>query len=66
MKRQKCTVPSCGDDSVPGLIRGHGKCQYHWNVGAFGQQWADKCRRRDAEEIARTSAPDSKGNAGHA
>lgn len=60
MKRQKCTIPGCGDDSVPGLIRGHGKCQYHWDVGAFGQQWADECRRRDAEETAGASSPESK------
>jgi hypothetical protein len=39
---QKCTV--CGKPSIPGLIAGCGKCQYHWNVGVFGKEWADKVR----------------------
>lgn len=34
-----CT--QCGKPGIPGLIRGAGKCQYHWNVGSFGQEWAD-------------------------
>ncbi len=37
---QKCTL--CNEKSIPGLLKGHGKCQYHWNVGAFGKEWADK------------------------
>ncbi len=36
---QKCTV--CGRRSVPGLLAGAGKCQYHYNVGQFGKSWAD-------------------------
>lgn len=33
----------CGKPGIPGLIKGAGKCQYHWNVGAYGKEWADKC-----------------------
>ena len=36
----KCTL--CGAKSIPGLKKDNGKCQYHWNVGAFGKEWADK------------------------
>ena len=35
-----CTI--CGKSGIPGLIKGCGKCQYHWNVGVYGQEWADK------------------------
>jgi len=37
---KKCTL--CEKKSIPGLLKGNGKCQYHWNVGAFGKEWADK------------------------
>lgn len=42
-----CTI--CGQPGVPGLIAGQGKCQYHWNVGAFGKLWADHCEDRKRE-----------------
>jgi hypothetical protein len=42
MSGQRCTI--CGRPSVPGLIRGHGKCQHHWNVGVFGAEWADRVK----------------------
>lgn len=29
-----CTL--CGAVGIPGLIRGAGKCQAHWNNGAYG------------------------------
>lgn len=45
MSHQKCTV--CDNPSIPGLHKGHGKCQYHWNVGAFGKVWADECEKRE-------------------
>ena len=51
MKKQVCTV--CGKNSIPGLKRGCGKCQYHWNVGAFGRDVADKAeadRRAKVED----------------
>lgn len=51
MKRQACTV--CGEPSIPGLLAGHGKCQHHWTVGAFGQAWADHVR------AAKAGAPDA-------
>ena len=38
--KQKCTI--CGKPSIPGLKPGHGKCQYHWDVGVWGKSWADK------------------------
>ena len=34
-----CTV--CGKPSIPGLHRGSGKCQYHWNAMLWGKEWAD-------------------------
>jgi len=39
MKRQKCT--ECEKPSIPGIKRGHGKCQYHWNAGVWGKAWAN-------------------------
>ena len=41
-----CTL--CGEPGIPGLIHGAGKCQYHWNVGQFGVEWANEVKRRDA------------------
>lgn len=38
----KCSI--CGADSIPGMYRLGGKCQYHYNVGQFGKEWADKVR----------------------
>lgn len=43
MKPNPCTI--CGEPGIPGLISGCGKCQYHYNVGQFGQEWADKVER---------------------
>lgn len=40
MSNNPCT--KCGKPGIPGLIQGVGKCQYHWNVGAFGKEWADQ------------------------
>lgn len=42
MKAQQCTI--CGERSIPGLIRGAGKCQYHYNLKQFGQEAADRAR----------------------
>lgn len=42
LAKNPCTI--CGVHGIPGLLPGAGKCQYHWNVGAFGQEWADKIR----------------------
>lgn len=36
---RRCTL--CGSRSIPGLLAGHGKCQYHYNVGQYGKAWAD-------------------------
>jgi len=39
-KRQKCT--ECGQLSLPGLVRGHGKCWFHWAAGCcWGRTWAE-------------------------
>ena len=45
MKTQKCT--ECNERSLPGIKKGHGKCQYHWDMGVWGKKWADQVR--DAE-----------------
>ncbi len=37
---QRCT--KCDKPSIPGLINGCGKCQYHWNEGVWGKEWADR------------------------
>jgi hypothetical protein len=37
---QKCT--ECNKDSIPGLIKGKGKCEYHWTLGVWGKEWANK------------------------
>lgn len=39
--RQQCTI--CDRRSVAGLRSGSGKCPYHWAVGQWGQEWADRC-----------------------
>lgn len=49
--KQVCT--ECGEPSIPGLARGAGKCQYHWNAGVWGKAWADKVR---ADEQAKETA----------
>lgn len=41
-----CTV--CGKPGIPGLLKGCGKCQYHYNVGQFGKDWADRCREGES------------------
>jgi hypothetical protein len=41
---------SCGKPSVPGLKPGQSLCQYHYNVAAFGKDWADRCRK-EAEDF---------------
>lgn len=43
-KTQSCTL--CKERSIPGLIRGAGKCQYHWNLALWGKAWADAIRAR--------------------
>jgi hypothetical protein len=44
MKKKPCTIPGCKEPSIPGLSKNQGKCQYHYNVGQFGKEWADKCK----------------------
>ena len=48
MKRQQCSIGGCAAPSVAGLQRGAGKCQYHWNAGVWGREWADHVRRMGA------------------
>jgi hypothetical protein len=54
MKTQKCTL--CDLPSIPGLKRGHGKCQYHWDRGVWGKEWADKVR---ADELKKQEGAQS-------
>lgn len=61
MKKQKCTIKGYGKDSIPGLIRGHGKCQYHYDVGQFGKDWADHCERERKKRDALADQFDSEG-----
>ncbi len=42
MTKNPCTI--CGAPGIPGLYKGSGKCQYHWNVGAFGKARADEIK----------------------
>jgi hypothetical protein len=48
VKQQVCTL--CEKPSISGLIRGRGKCQYHWNLGCWGKDWADKVRQDQKTE----------------
>lgn len=48
--KQKCTL--CNKDSIPGLLKGHGKCQYHYNLGQFGKDWADYVEDLKAQQQA--------------
>jgi hypothetical protein len=51
-KAQKCTL--CDKPSIPGLVRGRGKCQYHWNVGVWGKEWADEVQKRETTHNQQT------------
>lgn len=42
--KNPCTI--CGEPGIPGIIRGAGKCQYHWNAGVWGEEYADRVRGR--------------------
>ena len=42
--KNPCTI--CGKPGIPGLIRGAGKCQYHWNAGVWGKEYADRVHGR--------------------
>jgi len=50
MKKEQCT--QCTEPSIPGMLEGHGKCQYHWNAGVWGKEWADKVKA-DQEAVAK-------------
>jgi hypothetical protein len=53
---KKCV--HCDKPSIPGLKPGPGLCQYHWNVAAYGREWADDVARQ-AGNPARTIAGQS-------
>ena len=38
--KNPCTI--CGEPGIPGLIRGAGKCPYHWAAGVCGKEYADR------------------------
>ena len=38
--KNPCTI--CGEPGIPGLIRGAGKCPYHWAAGVWGKEYADR------------------------
>jgi hypothetical protein len=48
MTKNPCTI--CLKPGIPGLRKGAGKCQYHWNVGAYGQLWADQVEADKAKQ----------------
>ena len=45
VENNPCSI--CGARGIPGLIIGAGKCQAHWNLGAFGtpleETWNRPC-----------------------
>jgi len=43
-KKTAKTCKHCDEKSLPGLKITPGLCQYHWNAGNWGKEWADKCR----------------------
>jgi len=43
-KKTAKTCKHCDEKSLPGLKITPGLCQYHWNAGIWGKEWADKCR----------------------
>ena len=49
-RRQPCN--ECGKPSIPGLIPGNGKCQYHWNKRVWGKEWADRVEKERAGKLA--------------
>jgi hypothetical protein len=51
MAKQQCTL--CDRPSVPGLIRGAGKCQHHYNVGQFGRDHADLIAATSVQTVYR-------------
>ena len=40
MPVEKCTL--CNAPSIKGLIKGAGKCQWHWALGNWGIEWASQ------------------------
>jgi hypothetical protein len=48
-----CTL--CGRPGIPGLIRGAGKCQHHWNLGAYGSCQCPFCTSFYLENTMTTS-----------
>jgi hypothetical protein len=47
---KKCC--QCDKPSIPGLAPTQGLCQYHWNVHAFGLEWANKIRDEHCDYCA--------------
>jgi len=45
--KNPCTI--CGEPGIPGIYKGMGKCQYHWNEGVFGKKVADEAKKREEE-----------------
>jgi hypothetical protein len=43
--KNKCTF--CGDISLFGLVRGQGKCAWHWTAIVWGKNWAIKCHGQE-------------------
>lgn len=53
MTKNPCTITNCGKPGIPGLLKGAGKCQYHYNVGQFGKDWADEVEARLQSQLKR-------------
>lgn len=62
MARPTCT--ECDKPSLPGFVPGTGKCQYHWNVQAYGKEWADKVKA-DSESARSLTQKGGTGKSGH-
>lgn len=46
-KTKKC---KCGKPSLKGLSGPNPPCQFHWNEGNWGTEWAEHCRAKEMAE----------------
>ena len=53
--KQQCTL--CGYRSIAGLMKGNGKCPFHWAKGNWGLNWASKCHPDHPQAIKNVNMP---------
>ena len=49
VRRTNNPCTKCGEPGIPAIVKGAGKCSYHWTVGVWGRVWADECVRRSKQ-----------------